>query len=402
MPKRSLGAPLYVNMFNHILRQPLTLVHRSLQLPLTLVHCCLRLPLVVLRLILCLPLAALGRLPQPLADLDGILVSALAILDDILAWELLALDSILAWPLTLLNSILTWALNGVQACVPGLELSVPDGILGMAPGLLDAEHSFLQVDEDTARNDTAAAANQAEMKQSILRIARSMKSHTSQPFIVVGGASLILYGSDRTTADVDFLISKASLVEFTVAKARILEHPVGQGPTQGSNITSIDLLHDLHHRFRQVDLQSLKPYMEVLEGIPVLKLEVLLCAKFTSHFERPEGEAGDEKRKTDLRDILWISREMKNRHLNISTEVRNLFVCGPYHMLLVLVSLYYDSGEKGVELFESVGGRELECDWGAVEFAEQAELYGIELELGEYTEEELKILRSRKNPDPLP
>ena len=95
--------------------------------------------------------------------------------------------------------------------------------------------------------------------------------------------------------------------------------------------------------------------MEVLEGIPVLKLEVLLCAKFTSHFEHPEGEAGC---------------------LNIRTEVRNLFVCGPYHMLLVLGSLYDKFGKVGVELFESVGGRELECDWGSVKFAEQAELYG--------------------------
>jgi len=244
--------------------------------------------------------------------------------------------------------------------------------------------------------------NHADMKQRILRIARSMKSHTSQRFIVVGGASLILYGSPRTTADIDFLISEDSLDEFTVAKARILEHLVGQEPTQGPGITSIDLLHDLHHRFRQTDLQSLKPYVEVLEGIPVLKLEVLLCAKFTSHFERPEGEAGDEKRKSDLHDIRWISIEMKQQCLNIRTEVCNMFVCGPYHMLLVLESLHGEFGKEGVELFESVGGRELECDWEAVEFAEQADLYGMELELGEFTEEELKILRSRRNPNPPP
>ena len=55
-------------------------------------------------------------------------------------------------------------------------------------------------------------------------------------------------------------------------------------------------------------------------------------------------------------------------------EVRNLFVCGPYQMLLVLGSLYGEFRKEGVELFESVGGRELECDWEAVEFVEQAEL----------------------------
>ena len=141
--------------------------------------------------------------------------------------------------------------NVVRACVPGLELSVLDGVLGLSPGPLDAEHSSSQVDKDTARNNTEAAVY---MKQSILRIARSMQSHTSQPFAVVGGASLILYGSNRTTTDVGFLISEDSLDEFTVAKARILEHSVGQE----LSITSIDLLHDLHDRFRQIDLQSLK------------------------------------------------------------------------------------------------------------------------------------------------
>ena len=43
-----------------------------------------------------------------------------------------------------------------------LELSVSDGVLGLAPGVLDAELSFSQVNEDTveneSENDTEAAA----------------------------------------------------------------------------------------------------------------------------------------------------------------------------------------------------------------------------------------------------
>ena len=78
-------------------------------------------------------------------------------------------------------------------------------------------------------------------------------------------------------ADVDFFVSKDSMNQFTIAKVRILEHLIGQGP----NITSIDILHDLYDQFQQIDFQSLKSYVEVLEGISVLKLEVLLCAKFT-------------------------------------------------------------------------------------------------------------------------
>ena len=376
--------------------------NRILRLLLTLIHCFFWLPLVVLRLNLRLLLTVIGHLPQPLAVLDGILASALAILDDILAWELATLEGILAWVLrvqvTMLNSTLTWALttfNGFRASILGPELSVSEGVLGLASGLLDAEHPFSQIDKDTVKSNTEAAANLAILKESILRIGRSMGSHTGQPFVVVGGASLILYGSSRTTEDVDFLVSRDSGDEFTLAKARILEHPMGQGP----NITSIDVLHNLHDRFRQIDFQSLKPYVEVLDGIPVLKLEVLLCTKFTSHFERPEGEAGDKKRANNLLDIHWISYEMKQQHLNIRTEVRDLFVCGPYHMLLVLGSLYDEFGKDGVELFESVGGRELECDWGDVEFVEQAELYGIELEIGKYSEEELEILTSRRKPN---
>ena len=158
----------------------------------------------------------------------------------------------------------------------------------------------------------------------------------------------------------------------------------------------------LNDRSISIDLRSLQPYVEELEGIPVLQLDVLLCAKFTSHLERSEGEAGDEKRRTDLGDIHWISDEMKKRHLSIRKEVCNMFVCGPYHMLLVLESLYDEFGKEGVGLFESVGGRDLECDWGDVVFAEQAELYGLELDLANFTEEEFKLLGSQRHPNFLP
>lgn len=79
-----------------------------------------------------------------------------------------------------------------------------------------------------------------------------------------------------------------------------------------------------------------------------------------------------------------------------------MFVCGPYHMLLVLESLYGEFGEEGVELFESVGGWDLECDWGDVVFAEQAELYASELDLADFTEKEFKLLGSRRHPKFLP
>ncbi len=103
-------------------------------------------------------------------------------------------------PLTMLNGILEWA------------LAMLDGVLGLAPRLLDTERlPLLQVNADTTINtDTAANStmDNTALQQSILHIVRSMKSLTSQPFIIVGGASLILHGSNRTTADVDFLILK--------------------------------------------------------------------------------------------------------------------------------------------------------------------------------------------------
>lgn len=86
----------------------------------------------------------------------------------------------------------------------------------------------------TAQVDTADAGialdnnSQAAMDNvdtSILRIAKDVCSHTSQPFILVGGASLMLHGSTRITTDLDLLVPHDGFDEFKAAKDIILGQP---------------------------------------------------------------------------------------------------------------------------------------------------------------------------------
>lgn len=268
----------------------------------------------------------------------------------------------------------------------GLIVAVVVRILGPVP------LAPLQDDADTAMDTTP---DNTLIKQSVLRIASAMNSITSQPFILVGGGSLVLYGSSRITNDVDFLVSEESFDEVTTAKAVILEELAGQD----QYIASIDLLKTLNDRFEPINFQSVQPYAETLYGVRVPQLDVLLGAKIIAHFGRPDGEAGDRKRGSDIFDIHWISMEMKKRRLRVRRDICDLFICGPYNMLLVLDSLYGVFGVEGVELFESVGGREFECDWGNTAFEEQAGFYLDEIEMAGYSEDDLTILGSRRHPN---
>jgi len=231
------------------------------------------------------------------------------------------------------------------------------------------------------------------VKDAILHILNALVLKTSKPYILVGGASLILHGSLRITNDIDLLVSRGDSNEFVVAKEAILG---GLGYEHSYYIAQIDLLHAI---VEPVDIELVKPFTVDIDGVRVPELDVLLGAKIICYHLRIDGEEGNRKRTSDMSDIHWISKEMGRRHLEVRKEVSKLFVCGPYNMLLVAWGLYATFGEQGVKLFESVGGREFECDWGKKEYADQAEYYQVEIEEGGYEEDELKILESRRKPN---
>ncbi|KAK2460484.1 hypothetical protein APHAL10511_007490 [Amanita phalloides] len=225
--------------------------------------------------------------------------------------------------------------------------------------------------------------NVTSTKNDIRQLLTTLKDKTQQPFLLVGGSSLILHGSHRVTNDIDLLVPRDAVNEFSAAKEAVLNE------TEHKHVEKIDLLNAIADRF---DFESIKFYTSDIGGFRVPDLDVMLGSKVLSHYLRADGEEGDAKRSSDLDDINWISKELQKRGLKVKKDVSDKLVCGPYNMLLVVADLHMTFGDEGLKAFESVGGREFECDWGTEEFREQVELYEIEVEESEYA----KILESHR------
>ena len=229
------------------------------------------------------------------------------------------------------------------------------------------------------------------MQQTILSIVNTINlSVADKPSVLIGGASLMLYGSTRVTNDVDLLVSKRHFDDFAVAKKSLLKG-------QDERIDHVDILSAL---FEHLDFESVQPFVVKLAGVHVLELDVLLGTKILSYHHRPDSDSpkGVVKRDADITDVNWISVEMKRRNLVVREQVRDVFVCGPYNMLLVVDRLFTTFGLESLKNFEAVGGRLFECEWGDESFSEQAEIYEEEIAEG-YEEDDLRILQSRRKPN---
>lgn len=236
-------------------------------------------------------------------------------------------------------------------------------------------------------------ANSQSVRNSIKHVLNFLAQTTGLPYILVGGSSLLLHGSTRTTNDIDLLIPRHTIENFLAAQKTTLK------AIEHNQIEKIDLLNEIVDRF---DFDAIEPFSMDIEGIKVPQLDVMLGSKVLCYNLRPDGIEGEKKRASDLFDINWISRELSGRGWKVQKEVSDKMACGPYHMLLVVSSLHDKYGKESVELFESVGGREFEATWGIDTFAEQVELYELEMEEAEYSEEEVKLLQSRQKQNGTP
>lgn len=225
------------------------------------------------------------------------------------------------------------------------------------------------------------------LRNDVKHLLNALRQKTKEPYILVGGASLVLYGSSRTTDDVDLLVRRNNSFEFSTTKDTILKAETYH------HIKQIDILNALVDR---IDFDSIKSFTEDIEGVKVPDLDVLLGSKVLSYHARTDGEAGDKKRASDLSDIHWISQELKKQNAMVRKEVSDKMVCGSYNMLLVVSGLYDTFGTEGVKVFELVGGREFECDPDNIEFKDQVEFYQMEIEAYEDDGETLSLLQSRR------
>jgi len=145
--------------------------------------------------------------------------------------------------------------------------------------------------------DSKAAGKVDSFKSNVKDIMTALTTAAQDPYILIGGSSLVLHGSTRTTNDIDLLINRASVPNLTFLKEAVLKK-------EGSKyIEKIDLLTEIVGRF---DLDSLAPFTVDVGGVKIPTLDVLLGTKVLCHHHRSDGEEGDKKRASDLSDINWI------------------------------------------------------------------------------------------------
>src|SRR6266498_4508801 len=144
---------------------------------------------------------------------------------------------------------------------------------------------------------TSAMGDNAElMRITVKHILSALTQKTSHPYILVGGSSLLLHGSQRTTNDIDLLVPQDTEIEFSALLKVILEEDNQKW------IEKADILTTMVGRVDS-DFNNIKCFAVDIVGVKVPDLDVMLGSKVLSHHLRPDGIRGDSKRTSDLADI---------------------------------------------------------------------------------------------------
>lgn len=85
--------------------------------------------------------------------------------------------------------------------------------------MADYGDSFLILDDSThTMNSNLTFAESMDAANNIKDLMHTLTMKTTESYILVGGSSLILHGSTRTTNDIDLLIRKDTTYKFTTVK----------------------------------------------------------------------------------------------------------------------------------------------------------------------------------------
>ncbi|PGG96415.1 hypothetical protein AJ79_09610 [Helicocarpus griseus UAMH5409] len=206
-------------------------------------------------------------------------------------------------------------------------------------------------------------------QQSIFACVRALHDRISSRFILVGGASAAILGSRRTTKDVDILVSDSSIMQ-------VLQMAQGFEVTDGKlyfkeatmdEAVPIDILTTVDD---SLGFQDLNAHTTSLDGIHVLKLDIAMAVKVKCAYLRTNDNHGAEKRRSDLRDAVFLARKLKETGLTISDDCATLFAVGYYHMIFLRFNML---GSEFEELID-VGIEKLLIPWNE-NTAEQQEYY---------------------------
>ena len=204
-----------------------------------------------------------------------------------------------------------------------------------------------------------------------------LRSCLKDRFILIGGASLLLLGSQRATNDVDILVPSdedvPALVSFLAAD-KSFSNEGGHLQFQHPDFSpSLDILTIAVER---MTFEQAHPHCLTIKEVKVPKPDYSLAMKVQCFYLRQDDENGEKKRASDLRDIEFLLSEMVKRSEFVSDACAHKFKFGHYHLLEL-------RQELGAEHFIRVGGRKFMLPWDQNSEAQKesgADPFTVELE----------------------
>jgi len=201
-------------------------------------------------------------------------------------------------------------------------------------------------------------------KQESFNIATAVANlHRSleEKFILVGGAALVCQGSTRITKDVDLLLPSAPISH----PAFTLDHPPEVTRRDGVIYTKagetefpVDILRSV---IGDKTYEDLEPFTTtILDGVKALDLPIALGIKIRCWYMRGDDDHGLRKQRSDLEDIAFISRRMRETGKVVDNVVAKAIPVGCYSMQLVKYSLEVAGC---LDQFLVVGGDRFQVSW---------------------------------------
>ena len=197
----------------------------------------------------------------------------------------------------------------------------------------------------------------SEVVTAVVNLHRSL----GEKFILVGGASLVCQGSERTTSDIDLLLPGASIPRLAfiplhppdvIRRAGVIYSKVGESEFP------VDILQKV---IGEMTYEDLEPFtITIFDEIRTLDFPIALGIKIRCWFLRNDSASGILKQESDLSDIGFICQRMKQAGKMIDDVVAKAIPIGCYNMKLVEDGLE-DAGN--LALFLSVGGHKFQVPW---------------------------------------
>lgn len=238
-------------------------------------------------------------------------------------------------------------------------------------------HHSVQSTREMPVDRTVTVMMSGDVNRSIRMCVEEVSRCLKGRFILIGGAAMLLLGSDRSTSDVDILVSanedRPALIRLLVDHGSFLIVG-GELHFRAAEMITVDILATA---VESVTFENVQSHLLTLGDINVPNLEYALAMKIKTFYSRQDDDNGMKKRQGDIRDVGFLCTKMMEHMQTVSDKCVEAFQFGCYHML----ELRRELSPEALENFIKIGGRKLILPW-AKNTPEQQEYFVCFAEAG--------------------